>query len=71
MAFSPLPNMNPSHIIVTPKSSKAKNRLANIMGKDPICQVEQTLDGKFFLASSNRKYFFWVDAHNDPNWSLN
>jgi hypothetical protein len=63
--------MNPSHIIVTPKSSKAKNRLINTMDGDPICLVEQRRDGKVFLASSNRKYFFWVDARNDPNWSLN
>jgi hypothetical protein len=63
--------MNPSHIAVTPKSSKAKNRLINTMDGDPICQVEQRQDGKVFLASSNRKYFFWVDARNDPNWSLN
>ncbi len=63
--------MTPSHIVVTPKSSKAKNRLANTMDGDPICQVEQRKDEKFFLASSNRKYFFWVDALNDPNWSLN
>jgi hypothetical protein len=41
------------------------------MGGDPICQVEQKVGEKFFLASSNRKYFFWVDARNDPNWSLN
>ena len=63
--------MIPSHIVVTPKSSKAKNRLVNTMDGDPICQVEQKEGEKFFLASSNRKYFFWVHAHNDPNWSLN
>jgi hypothetical protein len=63
--------MNPSHLIVTPKSSKAKNRLANTMDGDPVCQVEQVLNGKFFLASSNRKYFFWANASNDPNWYLN
>jgi hypothetical protein len=63
--------MNPSHVIVTPKSPKAKNRLINTMDGDPICQVEQRTGEKFFLASSNRKYFFWVDALNDPNWSLN
>lgn len=63
--------MIPSHLIVTPKSSKAKNRLINTMDGDPICRVEQKEGEKFFLASSNRKYFFWAHAHNDPNWSLN
>jgi len=63
--------MIPSHLVVTPKSSKAKNRLVNMMDGDPICRVEQKEGEKFFLASSNRKYFFWVQAHNDPNWSLN
>jgi hypothetical protein len=62
--------MNMSLVTIAPKSSKAKNRLANTMDGDPICQVEQRTGKKLFLASSNRKYFFWVDAHNDPNWSL-
>jgi hypothetical protein len=56
--------------IVTPKSSKAKNRLANIMGGDVTCIVEQQKDQKVFLASTNRKYFFWVDLNNDPNWII-
>jgi len=56
--------------IVTPKSSKAKNRLANTMGGDVSCIVEQQKDQKVFLASANRKYFFWVDLSNDPNWII-
>jgi hypothetical protein len=54
--------------IVTPKSSKAKNRLANMMNGSAACIVEQQKDDKVFLASMNRKYFFWVDLNFDPNW---
>jgi hypothetical protein len=54
--------------IVTPKSSKAKNRLANLMDRNVTCFVEQQKDGKVFLASKNRKYFFWVDLNSDLNW---
>jgi hypothetical protein len=54
--------------IVTPKSSKAKNRLANVMDGNSTCVVEQQKDQKVFLASTNRKYFFWVDLINDSNW---
>lgn len=54
--------------IVTPKSNKAKNRLANLMDLNGTCVIEQQKDGKVFLASQNKKYFFWVDIKSDPNW---
>jgi hypothetical protein len=54
--------------IVTPKSSKAKNRLANLMDGNSTCVVEQQNNQKVFLASTNGKYFFWVDLNSDPNW---
>jgi hypothetical protein len=54
--------------IVTPKSSKAKNRLANLMSHNSTCFIEQKRDNKVFLASQNQKYFFWVDINSDPNW---
>jgi hypothetical protein len=54
--------------IVTPKSSKAKNRLVNLMAGNQTCIVEQHKDHKVFLASTNGKYFFWVDLNSDPNW---
>jgi hypothetical protein len=39
-------------VTVRPKSSKAKNRLCNMMGNNPICIVEQDKgDGMLFLAS--------------------
>jgi hypothetical protein len=62
--------MNPSQVLVKPKSSKAKNRLANMMGGDPTCLVEQQDGDKWFLASTNRKYFFWVNVRNDENWEV-
>jgi len=54
-------------VTVKPKSSKAKNRLANSMDGNPVCIVEQDSDGELFLASENRKYFFWVSTRTGTN----
>ena len=48
-------------------SSKAKNRLANTMEGNPVCIVEQDTGGELFLASENRKYFFWVSTRTGTN----
>ena len=50
-----------------PKSSKAKNRFANIMESNPVCIVEQDTGGELFLASENRKYFMWVSTRTGTN----
>ena len=56
-------------VTVRPKSSKAKNRLANMMDGNAICIVEQDKgDGMLFLASENQKYFFWVNVSSDCHW---
>ena len=52
---------------VKPLSSKAKNRLANLMEGNPTCIVEQDTGGELFLASENRKYFFWVSTRTGSN----
>jgi hypothetical protein len=54
-------------VVVKPKSSKAKNRLANIMEGNPVCIVEQDTGGELFLASENRKYFMWVSTRTGSN----
>ncbi len=54
-------------VVVKPKSSKSKNRLANSMGGNPVCIVEQDTGGELFLASENRKYFFWVSTREGVN----
>ena len=54
-------------VTVKPKSSKAKNRLANTMEGNPVCVVEQDSGGELFLASANRKYFFWVAVREGAN----
>lgn len=54
-------------VIVKPKSSKAKNRLANMMESNPVCIVEQDTGSEMFLASENRKYFFWVSTRTGTN----
>lgn len=55
---------------VEPISNKAKNRFANIMDKLHGCHVEQETDTKWFLASINKQYFFWIDKVNDPHWNV-
>jgi len=57
-------------ICIQPKSSKAKNRFANMMDKLHSCRVEQRKDGKVFLASINGKYFFWMNESSDDHWEI-
>jgi len=54
-------------VTVKPKSSKSKNRLANIMNNNLTCIVEQDTGGELFLASENGKYFFWVSTRTGTN----
>jgi hypothetical protein len=54
-------------VTVKPKSRKSVNRLANSMGGNPVCIVEQDTGGELFLASENRKYFFWVSTREGVN----
>ena len=54
-------------VTVKPKSSKAKNRLVNTMAGNPVCIVEQDTGGELFLASENRKCFFWVSTRTGTN----
>ena len=55
---------------VIPKSKKAKNIFANMMENNDECIVEQHKEDKVFLASMNRKYFFWVNLNNDKDWQV-
>lgn len=55
---------------VTPKSKKAKNRFANLMGNNDECVVEQHKGDCVFLRSFNGRNFFWVNLHNDPDWNV-
>ena len=57
-------------ICVRPRTSKAKNRFANQMNNLHSCRVEKREDGKVFLASINGRYFFWINEHEDKNWSI-
>lgn len=57
-------------ICVKPKSSKAKNRFANLMDSLHSCRVEQRKDGKVFLASITGNYFFWIPEGGDDNWEI-
>ena len=57
-------------INVKPKSSKAKNRFVNQMDSLHAMEVEQENDTQFFVVSINRKYCFWLNKQNDPNWEI-
>jgi hypothetical protein len=37
------------------------------MGNNPVCIIEQDTGGELFLASENRKYFFWVSTREGVN----
>jgi hypothetical protein len=37
------------------------------MEGNPVCIVEQDTGGELFLASENRKYFFWVSTRIGVN----
>jgi len=58
-------------LCVKPKTSKAKNRFANMMDNLHSCKVEQRENGKVFLASISGRYFFWMDENNeDTHWEI-
>ena len=55
---------------VTPISRKAKNRFANLMGSDAQVIIEQHTGNRVFVASMNRKYFFWATLDTDADWMV-
>jgi len=54
-------------VTVKPKSSKAKNRFANVMNNNPVCIVEQDTGGELFLVSENGEYAMWVSTRSGVN----
>ena len=57
-------------LCVRPKTSKAKNRFANLMNNLHSCRVEKRQGGKVFLASISGKYFFWMSESSDDHWEV-
>jgi len=57
-------------INIQPKSSKARNRFINQMDSLHAMEVEQETDTQFFVVSINRRYCFWLNKENDPNWEI-
>ena len=62
--------MKTKFVTVKPKTSKAKNRFANMMDDLHSCRVEQEDQEKMFLASISGRYFFWMSKENDQNWEI-
>ena len=59
------------HLInVAPKTSRAKNRFVNQMDSLHAMEVEQETDTQLFVVSINRRYCFWLNKENDPNWEI-
>ena len=54
-------------VTVKPKSSKAKNRFANVMDRNPVCIVKQDTGGELFLVSENGEYAMWVSTREGVN----
>lgn len=57
-------------ISLTPISSKAKNRLANILNNNPLVIVEQVKGTRLFCVNADRSWCSWIDSINDPHWKI-
>jgi len=57
-------------VCVSPLSKKAKNRFANEMELFHSCEVENEENDMLFLASLNKKYFFWVPKRGNEHWRV-
>tara|TARA_R100001510_G_C7627960_1_gene187449 strand:- start:1051 stop:1248 length:198 start_codon:yes stop_codon:yes gene_type:complete len=63
--------MKTEFLCVKPKTSKAKNRFANMMDNLHSCRIEDRKDGQIFLASISGRYFFWINENNeDTHWEI-
>ena len=64
-------SMKTEFLCVKPKTSKAKNRFANMMDSLHSCRIENRRDGQIFLASISGRYFFWINENNeDTHWEI-
>jgi len=57
-------------LCVKPKSSKAKNRFANLMNGLHSCRIEKRENDRVFLASITGNYFFWINESSDDHWEV-
>ena len=55
-------------IYVAPKSSKAKNRLANAMCNDNRMEVQHFKEDALFAVSISGDYCCWIKHYNDPHF---
>jgi len=63
-------NTKTKFVCVSPKTSKAKNRFANLMDSLHSCKVEQEQDEMMFLTSISGRYHFWIKKCDDPHWNI-
>lgn len=57
-------------ICVSPLSSKAKINFYLDMDNLHSCRVKDEKNGKMYLESLNKNYYFWIDKKNDLNWRV-
>ena len=62
--------MKTKFVCVSPKTSKAKNRFANLMDSLHSCKVEQEQDEMMFLTSISGRYHFWMSETADDHWEV-
>ncbi len=55
-------------VFVNPRSSKAKNRLANAMNNDNRMWIEQVCDDRIFAVSMSGNYCCWIKHYDDPHF---
>jgi len=68
--YNSLNRNGPMTVTLTPLSSKAKNRLANQMGGNPLVTVEQRDANDLFCVSADGNWCAWVNCLTDPNWAV-
>ena len=64
------PKTKKRFVNVIPKTSRAKNRFVNQMDSLHAMEVEQENDTQMFVVSINRRYCFWLNKENDPQWEI-
>jgi hypothetical protein len=55
-------------IILTPRSEKAQNSLANCLHGDPVVILEAMGADEILVASADRAFSTWIALKGDPDW---
>lgn len=64
------PNKKKKFVIVSPKTSIAKDRFIHIMDSFHSCEVKDETKDKLLLLSLNKLYSFWVQKEGNEHWEV-